>query len=761
MPETINTQYTETFCNYLISIKSEGIIQNVSILEDANFGKLIINDKKTSFYYFSGENKKISIKIVSDSSVSITSKKFDINIEQIYIAEHLRHYNDDIFLSYPKLVPYKSDYIPAIFYGMWSENDLQTLEKNKSLKIIIWTGGDIYIDSDNTGIKNHVRDTINRIKKLNKVVHIAISKFIEADLTKLGINFLKVPFMGIDLEKFKPVKKGKSIYIYTSPFYGNKYGEELYSKVMNKYKDYNFIITCSIGSMEAMLKYNKENPYGIKYYNKNELIEKIYPQCFIALRLTKHDGLAGTVQELGAMGIKSIHNGDTPSCLHYSTLEDIYKHIDKEILTIDTCDHELSNSVKKYLKLDPLFFNTKFYNRYSNEHKIFNIKNNNVPQKIKKNNVTKNINKQLSNAKSIMEENKYNFVVEKNCGYQISVVSNDPTMLSFVEDRTYGEISIKKGPNIFNYYNGNQSMITIKTKMPATISIKKNNIPIKQIYVSERLREAFQYDLLQTHKLEIYNNDYEPAIFYGIWSKNDLDTLKRNKSLKVIIWTGGDINHNIERTEESINVVLHNVNTIKKLDKIKHISISTFISKSLTELNLSFKEVPFMGIDFDMYKPVKKGKSIYIYTVVGTGRYYGSHFYDKLIKKYKDINFIFACWKNSEEYIKKNNYKNPHPIKYYDKKELVEKIYPQCFLGLRLTVHDGLSATVQELGLMGIKCIHNGNGPNNLNYKTFDDICRHIDNERKTIGLCDYELSEKVKKYLTIDPKFFTTDFHK
>jgi len=82
-------------------------------------------------------------------------------------------------------------------------------------------------------------------------------------------------------------------------------------------------------------------------------------------------------------------------------------------------------------------------------------------------------------------------------------------------------------------------------------------------------------------------------------------------------------------------------------------------------------------------------------------------------------------------------------------------VYSKCFIGLRLVPHDGLGSTVQELGLMGIKCVHNGNSPSALNYKNIDDILKHIENEAKTIGLKDEELSKKVYNYLTIPDNFF------
>lgn len=56
---------------------------------------------------------------------------------------------------------------------------------------------------------------------------------------------------------------------------------------------------------------------------------------------------------------------------------------------------------------------------------------------------------------------------------------------------------------------------------------------------------------------------------------------------------------------------------------------------------------------------------------------------------------------------------------------------------------------------MGIKSIHNGYSPSSLNYNNFNDICNHIDDERKKIGTIDNDLANTVKKYLTVSEDFF------
>lgn len=320
-----------------------------------------------------------------------------------------------------------------------------------------------------------------------------------------------------------------------------------------------------------------------------------------------------------------------------------------------------------------------------------------------------------------------------------------------------------KSEYIFNYFNAECNKIIIhcwSDIMDYTINLVEKNIRIKQIYVSKNLQHTFLQDLILKYNLKTYDNDHEPAIFYGLMSDNDIDVLEKNKSLKIVVWVGGDINFIIHRSPNISEQIKKRIERIMAIDKIRHISISSFITKSLSDLNVKFKIIPFIGNILFQYKPVVKGPCIYLYTSPGCEQYYGSRYYIKLMKKYKNIQFIVTC--HYEKYrnliIKKKELK--YGIKYYNKRHLINNIYPQCFIGLRLTDHDGLAATVQELGMMGIKSIHNGNTPSSLNYKTYEDICNHIDEEIKTIGTIDEELSNAVKKYLTIEPEFFTTKFH-
>ena len=89
----------------------------------------------------------------------------------------------------------------------------------------------------------------------------------------------------------------------------------------------------------------------------------------------------------------------------------------------------------------------------------------------------------------------------------------------------------------------------------------------------------------------------------------------------------------------------------------------------------------------------------------------------------------------------------PNGFPSFNEHELNE-IYKQIFVGIRLTRFDGLSSTVQDLGLRGIKTIWNGGTPSALSYGSEQDIINHIRNEEKLIGQTDTALSEACKKYL-------------
>lgn len=359
--------------------------------------------------------------------------------------------------------------------------------------------------------------------------------------------------------------------------------------------------------------------------------------------------------------------------------------------------------------------------------------------------------------------------VDKYTNYSVTIIINGShtTNISVIEDAHYGEILVNNLQcHTFNYFNGSFNEITFRTVTSQNnfdIQLQKINTTINQIYVNNVLKIAFLEENRKAYNLKEYNDDYSPSIFYGIYREEDVRAIEKNKSLKLVIFCGGDVNHDVPligNTNLRSAIIIEKIKRIAAIPKVRFISISSFISQSLQKISIPYKQIPYMGVDLNLYKASSKGNCIYLYTSPPESFVYGEELYIKLMEKYSNIKFIVTCCKYYYDQYVNFNKEMKHDMKCYDKNTLINEIYPKCFIGLRLTKHDGLAGTVQELGLLGIKSIHNGTSPSSLNYKNFDDICKHIDNEMKTIGTTDNELAQKVKTYLTMDPAFFTTNFH-
>ncbi|MBV9217129.1 MAG: hypothetical protein JO053_13245 [Acidobacteria bacterium] len=356
--------------------------------------------------------------------------------------------------------------------------------------------------------------------------------------------------------------------------------------------------------------------------------------------------------------------------------------------------------------------------------------------------------------------------LQRFCNYEIRVDGhgNDFVRLAVLGDADFGILEMKRGSEGFtaNYFTGDREVTTFisDSNHPVTLMAERRDLPILQFRMAEHLKEGFYERLTTSTGLHECTDNDLPALFYGIWTEDDLAALKANRSLKVIIWTGGDINAAEYREDYVREIVLRNVDEVKKLERVVHVSRSSFTDQSLREFGFSFVRVPWLPMDMSQYHPVTKGDSIYIYTSPGFEWYYGSALYEQVVERYPDINFIFACCKaglDSPGYLKD---RSKHRPTYHERKDLIENVYPRCFLALRPTVHDGIANTVQELGLMGIKTVHNGDGPSCLRYQTVDDICAHIERERDFIGTRDDALAEKMREYLTPDPWFLNTRFY-
>lgn len=234
-------------------------------------------------------------------------------------------------------------YSPLLVVGCYNEHHYSVVHNHKTLCVIVWAGSDTS-SLIQMGSKSYWLKMFNEHKN---VFHISSSHWLTEDLKSLGINPIELPVTLTAHEGFRPEPLGDCIYMYKpeSPAYNGGFYDVIKASV-----PYRIIETTPLT------------------YSKEDLIEA-YKQSFIGLRFTDHDGLSETVQELGLMGRKVIHNGDLPNCLKYTNdVKEIIEMINREYENRD--DHnsvlKTAQSVYDYLNIGENWLNTEYYESFNN-----------------------------------------------------------------------------------------------------------------------------------------------------------------------------------------------------------------------------------------------------------------------------------------------------------------------------------------------------------------------------------------------------------
>ena len=249
---------------------------------------------------------------------------------------------------------------------------------------------------------------------------------------------------------------------------------------------------------------------------------------------------------------------------------------------------------------------------------------------------------------------------------------------------------------------------------------------IKQAHVGvSYFREAF----LKKWGLSSYRSEHEPAIFFGIY-KNQRNKLLQHSGPAIAVWAGSDA------SQIKPQFAIH----LRKRANIKHIAISSFISHDLDVHQIPHTTLPITPEDFSLFKPTPLGPCIFMYLPKKKLKFYGIDIYNEIRKELPSIKIITA------------------DIGEYTRSQLVG-IYSKCFMGIRPTPHDGMSNTVIELGMMGRRCVWNGNAPNAIPFTDAKSIIKAIRKEQKRIGETDQALVEKMSSFVDIGDSWLDIDF--
>jgi len=215
------------------------------------------------------------------------------------------------------------------------------------------------------------------------------------------------------------------------------------------------------------------------------------------------------------------------------------------------------------------------------------------------------------------------------------------------------------------------------------------NNKIKYINVSNALKH-FEKNICNKFNLIKYNklcDKFENVIFFGLYDNHDYIKLTNHIGKKYLMWGGTDVNVKYEFRKETVE-------KIKNYYDIINLSISNYINETLDKFNIEYIKIYLNMVNLDIFKPITNyGNSIYVYNgfTKGNENIYGKSIYLEVIKSFPKCEFIFS-----------NDLNLPY--------EKMPEIYSKCFIGLRLTQHDGNANTVQEFNAMNIPIIFNGPG---------------------------------------------------
>lgn len=241
----------------------------------------------------------------------------------------------------------------------------------------------------------------------------------------------------------------------------------------------------------------------------------------------------------------------------------------------------------------------------------------------------------------------------------------------------------------------------------------------------------------ENYGLNEYHDKNLPSFFFSTLALKT-KIFKQHNSIAILI-INNDLNPLLQYLKENKNANLY------------FISTSKLISEHLDSLNIEYIEFPFFPSIPIKANPVKKGEHIYFYGSGPWNKTYGGDIVKKIHKEhFSDIPIISTSYlpKLSDEKKKEKLEEFKRRGVQHLTKDEVNEAYRNSFVSIRLTKFDGLSDTVQCLGLMGIKCVWNGGTPSGLSFKNENDVINHIKNERKTIGEVDENLAKSVENFL-------------
>jgi hypothetical protein len=240
---------------------------------------------------------------------------------------------------------------------------------------------------------------------------------------------------------------------------------------------------------------------------------------------------------------------------------------------------------------------------------------------------------------------------------------------------------------------------------------------INQIWCSSAVT-FFKQRMKEKFGLSDYSDFSSPLLINGMYSEQDYRVAISHEGHCKILWCGTDALKLVNFPE-----------FVSRIRPLQHYAKSLWVQDTLKKFGIESTVVPVTSTP-NIIDVHPRGDSVYFYYSKNHPDRYGMYLLDK-IKAETNFPIIMTT------------------VNTYAPSELKE-VYKRCFVGLRLTSHDGLPNTVCELALMGRRSIYNGGTPTSVPYKTVDGILDaiHFEHEFRNVGGLD--VATKMHNYLNI-----------
>lgn len=248
----------------------------------------------------------------------------------------LRFFKPHVFRKYG-FTAYTNPSQPAVFWGCYV-NTQRKVVSHRDLAVIVWRGSDAMVTLKNHSFVQFLKQNTGHIK------HIAISNFIEHDLTKAGLPYVSLPVTSMDYAECRLMPRGNSLYTY---------GAENDGALIK----YQIALTKEV-SLKSGIPIKTANKGS---YSRRRLIDSVYRSCFLGLRLLNHDGLSNSVIEMGLCGRNVVHNGNLPNSLPWRDVKDIVAIVRQEYHHRKENNMQIAKDVENYINIADDWLNIDYW----------------------------------------------------------------------------------------------------------------------------------------------------------------------------------------------------------------------------------------------------------------------------------------------------------------------------------------------------------------------------------------------------------------